>query len=326
MQLDPGEAHPNAPCSMPVMARRLGIDDAAMQRLMAQGMPIGADGRLDPYAVVNWLTWGHLDDCPVLARRWRAWLRWFTTVGKPCRLTVRRAQECFLPGSAALRWWVPEPADAPGQRILARQWEEGEPWAGTHRLITRPAAAHHRWQAEDEIALEPCAAEPLDRAWFEELVVELAASFTYAYRRHRAGEEQTRSGTCLDLARWCGTELERRGRTWRLVSGVVAHRGLANAHFWVEVEDGSAGWIPLDPTIPAVARMLGADWRSIVPLAVGRHDARRIRIADASSALHVRPDGPELWSTAGELDADGHGALYCTDWSVGECSWSISAV
>ncbi len=319
MFLDPGDNHPNAPCLPAELARRLAVSEATLAVWCGEGCPAQPDGRFDPFAVCNWLSWGRLERCPVLARRWRTWLRWFTTVGRPCRVVVRRSQTCLLPETRPLRWLVPEPGDAPGQQVLARQWSEGEPLDG-FRLIERPAAREHGWSAEDELALAPQTAEPRDRPLFEGLLGELAAGFTYAYRRHRAGEAVGDSGTCLDLARRCGGELTRLGRPWRLVSGVVAHRGLANVHFWVEADDGPAGWIPLDPTIPAVARMLGADWRATVPLAVGRHDARRIRVA----AVHG-PVDDTLGGIGGWLDAGGDEAMYCSDWAIGECAWSIAA-
>lgn len=317
--LEPGDDHPNAPCAPGELAARLRVSQGDIAGWIADGCPAQPDGRLDPYAVSNWLSWGRLDRCPVLARRWSAWLRWFTTTGRPCRIVVRRAQSCLLPVERPLRWLVPEPGDAPGQQVLARQWDEGEPVAGC-RLLERAPDREHRWTAEDELALEAQAAEPRDRAVFEGLLRELAASFTYAYRRHRPGEAVTTTGTCLDLARLCGEELTRLGRPWRLVSGVVAHRGLANAHFWVEADDGPAGWIPLDPTIPAVARMLGTDWGAVVPMAVGRHDARRIRVAAAPG-----PVGDDLGGIGGRLDAGGDEGLYCTDWAIGDCGWSIAA-
>lgn len=317
--LEPGDDHPNAPCPAAEIAGRLRVSESDVAAWIADGCPALSDGRLDPYVVSNWLSWGRLDRCPALARRWNAWLRWFTTTGRPCRIVVQRAQTCLLPVARSLHWQVPEPGDAPGQHVLARQWDEGEPGEGC-RLLERAPAREHRWTAEDELALEPQAAEPRDRAMFEGLLSELAASFTYAYRRHRPGEPVTTTGTCLDLARLCGDALTRLGRPWRLVAGVVAHRGLANAHFWVEADDGPAGWIPLDPTIPAVARMLGADWRTLVPLAVGRHDARRIRVAATAG-----PVGDDLGGIGGRLDATGDEAIYCTDWAIGECGWSIAA-
>lgn len=318
MFLDPGDNHPNGPCLPAEISRRLAIEESALARWLADGCPALPDGRLDPFVVCNWLSWGRLDRCPILARRWSVWLRWFTTVGKPCRVVVRRSQSCLLPEARPLRWQVPEPPDAPGQTILARQWMDGEAAEG-HRIIERATAQEHRWSAEDEIALAPLAVEPRDRRFFETLLGDLAAGFTYAYRRHRPGEPVGDTGTCLDLARRCGAELTRFGRPWRLVSGVVAHRGLANVHFWVEADDGPAGWIPLDPTIPAVARMLGADWRAIVPLAVGRHDGRRIRVAAASG-----PVSDDMGGIGGRLDAGGDEAMYCTDWAVGECAWSVA--
>lgn len=325
MQLDPGDDHPNGPCPPDETARRLGVDAAVVACWTDAGLPVASDGRIDPYVAVSWVSWHRLAECPALARKWRAWLRWFTTPGRACRLAVRRTQTIFLPSPGILRWWVPEPPDAPGQRILGRIWSEGEP-EGRHRLIERrEAAREHRWEAEDDIELTPTPAEPRDRAWCETLVADLAAAFTYAYRRHRPDEAPAWTGTCLDLARLAGAELERRGRDWRLVSGVVAHRGLANAHFWVEFDDGPAGWVPLDATIPAVARMLVPDWRAAVVPAVGRHDGRRIRVGDSMSPLVQVPGGPQYGSCAGEVAVGDAGALHCTDWAVGECGWSVSA-
>ncbi|MEK7414949.1 MAG: transglutaminase domain-containing protein [Planctomycetota bacterium] len=326
MQLDPGDAHPNAPCSAEDLARRLDIELAVIDRWRQGGMPALPDGRLDPFVVVSWVSWQRLNECPLLAGRWRAWLSWFTTVAKPVRVSVRRSQQVFLPESRSVRWWVPEPPDAPGQRIIARQWSEGTACGQYHRLITRTIpATTHQWTAEDEIELAPHQAEPRDRSYFEALIADFAGAFTYSYRRHRPGEAVSWTGTCLDIAQLCGAELDRRQRPWRLVSGVVAHRQLANPHCWVEVDDGSAGWIPLDPTIPAIARMLGADWRAVIPLAVGRHDARRIRVGDSA---HSPPASTalDLGGAMGAVEADGDGALACTDWAIGECSWSIAVV
>lgn len=310
--LDPGDGHPHAPCAPAVLAKRLGVPTATM--LAWDGLPRLADGRVDPYAVTAWLSWGRLGLCPVLERRWRTWMRWFTTPAKTCRLRVRRAQTCWLPEARPLVWLVPEPEDAPGQRVLARTWQAGEP-AGAFRRLELPSAASHAWSAEDDVELAPQRSQPRDAAQLAAAVAEVVAGFAYRYRRHdvppAAGAV---SGTCLDLALAVGPRL---GRPWRLVSGVVAHRSLANAHFWIEIED-PAGWCPVDPTIPAVARMLGADWHPLVAAGIGRHDARRIRIAAAA------PDDC-LGGIGGRLDAAGDEALYCTDWAVGACSWSVAA-
>jgi hypothetical protein len=321
MLLSPGDWHPNVPCAAEELARRLAVAPEAVAAWCDDGMPVLPDGRLDPYAVTNWLSWGRLDRCPALARRWRSWLRWFSTVGRPCRLDVRRAQTCYLPEPRGLLWRVREPVDAPGQHVLGRIWSEGEP-LGDCRLITRAPALRHEWQCQDEIALEPFEVVVGDRPVFEQLVATVAGSFVYAYRQHLpddTGDPARDGGTCLDLALRCGAELARGGRRWRLVSGVVAHRALANVHFWIEAEDTGGAWIPIDPTIPAVARMLGADWRALIPLVVGRHDARRIRIAHHEGPMKT------LGGIAGLVDADGDEALYCTDWAVGECAWSVAA-
>lgn len=323
MRLDPGDAHPNGPCDGGSLAGRLGINRAELDALVARGLPQLTDGRFDPYAAVSWLSWNALDACPALARKWRTWLRWFTTPGKQLRLSVQRAQTVYLPEARPLSWLVAEPPDAPGQRILGRIWQDGVA-EGTARRIERPQAQReHTWRAEDDLELTPLAVEPRDRRWCEALLGDLAAAFTYSYRRYRPGEAVAWTGTCLDLALLSGAELDRRGREWRLVCGVVAHRVLANVHFWVEMDDGPAGWIPLDPTIPAVARMLGPDWRSALAPAIGRHDARRIRVGSAPGAT-CRDGG--LGGCAGVITAAGDDASFCTDWAIGECSWSVAAI
>ena len=323
MQLDPGDAQPNGPCDGGSLAGRLDLAGAQLDALVARGLPQLPDGRYDPYAVVSWLSWHALEDCPALARKWRTWRRWFTTPGNPLRLSVQRLHSVYLPEARPLRALVPEPPDLPGQHILGRIWQEG--WCeGGCRRIERPVAGReHTWRAEDDLVLTPLAVEPRDRRWCETLLGDLAAAFTYSYRRHRPGEAPAWTGTCLDLALLCGAELARRGRDWRLVCGVVAHRALANVHFWVELDDGPAGWIPLDPTIPAIARMLGPDWRSAIAPAVGRHDGRRIRVGSAPGA--ACQDGL-LGGCAGTVEAAGDDASACTDWAIGECSWSIAAL
>lgn len=314
--------HPNLPCQPAALAERLGVPPAAVARWVGDGLPMLPDGRIDPYAATNWLSWGRLEGCPLLARRWRAWLRWFTTPARPWQVSVRRSQVCFLPIAQSLRWLVPEPPDAPGQRILARCWAEGEE-DGAFRRLDLPVSSRPTWTCSDEIALERCAVPCADRAELAALVRELAGTFAYAYRQHLPGDTAgapRSSGTCLDLALACGMRLTAQGRPWRLISGVVAHRALANPHFWIEAAAVGGVWVPLDPTIPAAARMLGEDWAAAVEPAVGWHDARRIRVAACEG-----PVGADLGGVAGTCLAGADEALYCTDWAVGECAWSIAA-
>ncbi|MCS6969687.1 MAG: hypothetical protein RMM29_02240 [Planctomycetota bacterium] len=316
MFLDPGDGHPHAPCAAAELARRLGVRAEDLHAWSAEGCPRQDDGRFDPYAVVSWLSWGRLDRCPVLARRWQRWLAWFTARPRPRRLRVRRAQRCWLPQPRALVWWVPEPSDAPGQRVLARLWSAGEACGPWRRLHFSPAPLH-AWQAEDEVALSPLSWPRRERPDLERLLCELIGSFVYAYRRHRPEERVERCGTCLDLARLLGQLCP---RPWRLVCGVVAQRALEHPHFWLEVDDGTAGWIPVDPTPLAVARMLGQRWEPLLPAAIGRWAARCVRVAAARGPL-----GADLGGIAGRLDAEGDEALYCSDWAIGLCSWRVAA-
>jgi hypothetical protein len=315
----PGDQDPNRPEAAEQLAQRFDVATTEVLRWLDEGLP-GTPGAVDPFAAVNWLSWGNLHRCPVLARRWRIWLRWFTTPARPCRLAVTRIGVLHLPRALPVRWWVREPGDAPGQRVLARTWCEGASAHGC-RYLERTGETEPSWRAEDEIALAPQAIEPEDRLRWERLVTELAGTFRYGYRRHVPHEAPRWEGTCLDLAQLAGAAS---GRPWRLVLGVVAHRMLANPHAWIEIED-RAGWVPLDPTLPAVARMLGADWRTLVPLAVGRHDGRRLRIGTSQEPLPGIPGGASWGSAAGEVLADGRNAAACADWALGECRWSIAA-
>ena len=98
----------------------------------------------------------------------------------------------------------------------------------------------------------------------ETLARDFLHTYSYGYRRHRrdgAGRllAHLQPGSCLDAAVCFQDVCTSAGLAVTLIGGIIAHNSLANPHFWLEVET-AAGPMPVDITIPAIARMLGYDW------------------------------------------------------------------
>ena len=103
-----------------------------------------------------------------------------------------------------------------------------------------------------------------------------------------------------------------------------ARTGLATPHVWLEVADADSTWTPVDPSLPAIGRLLGADWRTWARAWTGSHDGLRITVARGDLSLARIPGGATLHSLVGEaVIADGANAWACCDWACGECSWTI---
>jgi hypothetical protein len=162
-----------------------------------------------------------------------------------------------------------------------------------------------------------------------QVMEEVVGGFRYEYRHHQPGEYLTvyvsgtvdhprNDGSCLDCAVTLGARIGQRGRPWRLVAGVVADSRIANPHFWIEV-DTTAGWAPLDPTLPAIVRMVGGDWRAAVRAWTGACDARRVTLGVVGAGLPGIPGGTSCGSLMGEAVADGVNAWPCVDWVCGDC-------
>lgn len=371
-RLASGAAHPNPPLRPSALAERLGVPRDAVRAWLDDGLPTLADGRIDPFAAVNWLSWGRLDRCPALARRWRRYLAFFAPFvageAAPRRRTWRRRHRLYLPVvPERVAWWLPAVADDERQHRL----DETPPVCGAVTADAADGGWRLTLDAPEAVPLAESAAtvERLPHRGLAEgddehrrLLAEVeavAAGFTYVYRHHAAGEGQhiggessrrllgergpkaERSGgeapvqplpdpseagrvdargSCLDCARLLGQRLGERGRPWRMIAGIIADDELANPHFWLEVET-TAGWQPLDPSLPAIARMLGADWRAFARAYTGGCDARRIALAPL--APHDLPEGGSIGSLIGEAVATiagvRHDAWACLDWVGGDC-------
>ena len=118
--------------------------------------------------------------------------------------------------------------------------------------------------------------------------------------------------------------LEERGRPWRLLSGVVADSRIANPHFWIETETTDGRWAPLDPTLPAIVRMVGGDWRAASRAWSGVCDARRVTLGVVGAGRAEIPGGASVGSLMGEVVVDGRNAWPCLDWVCGDCESEFS--
>ncbi|MBA3939006.1 MAG: hypothetical protein H0X38_16290, partial [Planctomycetes bacterium] len=311
--LRPGAAHPHPPLGIGELARFLHVAPLTARRWIDQGLPRLPDGRIDPFTAANWLAWGHLDECPTLARRWRSYLTFFAPFAagqeRARHLRWTRHHRLCLPGPLArLDWWLPLVPTRPGQQVHGVQV-----LAGRGLVCTAHAAFLHLHADSVDSSAEVSGTLPITlvprtvlpagapgHAELAALVTEVAGDFRYEYRHHDVGEydgalgwragavvlDASRvptTGSCLDLALTLAARLTARSRPWRLCSGLIAATHLANPHFWIEAEPAQGGeWIPLDPTLPALVRMMGGEWRALAARYAGSCDARRVclRVGD----------------------------------------------
>ena len=113
--------------------------------------------------------------------------------------------------------------------------------------------------------------------------------------------------------------LSDRQRPWRLVTGIVAQSTIANPHFWLETEITGGEWVPLDPSLPAIVRMVGGDWQTAAAAWTGGLDARRVTIGTVGQGITTIPGGSTVGSLIGEAVADNKNAWACLDWVCGDC-------
>jgi hypothetical protein len=349
----PGPAHPHPPVAAEDLADHLGVSTLEVLKWVQEGLPC-TDGLIDPFATANWLCWGHLERCPLLSRRWQTYLRWFMphVKGSDSRqqYRVRQVHRLFLPVPVNdLIWYVPRIAvthSQPEARQLSAL-KPMEPSGQAPQSIqeigpfsrlnwSQVAADGATVTSEWVVKVEPQPVEVFpDQGELREMVLSLVADFRYQYRHHQPGEDPSlrqplgidgMSGSCLDCALELGRRLSERGRDWRLCAGLVANSAIANPHFWLKV-DTTSGWVVVDPSLPAIARMLGVNWEAFVGAYVGGCDARRITLTESELHIPSVPGGASLGSRLGEVIASIDGkrlnAWACLDWVCGECLWSF---
>jgi hypothetical protein len=346
----PGASHPYAPMEVAALAHFLHVPEAEIRRWLAEGLPITRDGLVDPFACSNWLCWGRLDRCPALARRWRTYLTFFAPFvageDRPRRVAWRRVHRLYLPKRAQeVIWSLAAPTTTAGQ-VVERMVP---PASAGLSVATPPGWWHFMGAPTDSVPLAkgeatlrllprvelPAAAG--EHAALAALVEEVAGTFRYEYRHHHPGEyadeiagrREPRPrwyGSCLDCALALAALLSDRQRRWRLVGGVVADSRIANPHFWLECEIAGGGWAPLDPSLPAIVRMVGGDWRTATRAWTGALDARRVTLGVVGPGLPGIPGGPTVGSLMGEAVVDGRNAWPCLDWVCGDCESEFTEV
>jgi len=326
----PGAAHPYAPTTATTLAKRYSVTDEMFTRWVDAGLPIDAHGLGDPFAVANWISWNRLPDCPVLRRAWRGYLLVFSGFlggdRRPRQLQWQRRQRICSDAVGSWTWLVPRPWQGAEQVIEQDDGLHGQalPAGPCWRLAGMAGPAPH-YTGQVTLRLTPvtpatsgdrCTHDPRIAA----LVSEFVAGFHYEYRHHDHSELFSQNlqshGSCLDAARSLAAILRTHGHDAHVVSGIIAHDTFANPHFWIEITDGPHRW-PIDPSLPAIARMLGADWRAVAAAYTGGCDARRVRLTAA-------PNVPTaLGGAIGHVSCDGVNAWPCLDWVCGECEDSF---
>jgi hypothetical protein len=333
--LAPGAQHPWQPLTTDDAAELLRVPVARIEEWSAIGLLRQADGRFTALDLINWTTWNRLTDCPVLARRWQTFRTWFlgAAAQRPRTRRWQRRPHLFLPGIPDhLIWRLPAPLTVSGQQVVQ---DDGVQAAGFHChreehpqvawwvLNGVPSSAVVTATGEAQIRLMPDRILSEDTIAHARLVDAMAAvveRFRYEYRFHPPGElhpalaRPAQQGSCLDIALALGDLLGRDGWTWRLGVGIVARSGIANPHAWLECRGDDGAWIPLDPTLPAVERMLGGDWRAVLGRAVGVRDTARITLA------LVGADDPPLVAAEAVIAGTTHDAGDCYDWACADCA------
>ncbi|MBA3699163.1 MAG: hypothetical protein H0W78_09935 [Planctomycetes bacterium] len=347
--LHPGARHPYAPMPLSALARFVHVPVSEVARWIAEGLPQTADGQVDPFVCSNWLCAGRLDRCPTLARRWRTYLLFFAPFlagqDRVRRLRWQRSQRLYVPDQAErLTWWLPRATANEAQQVELDEAPQVDGCVtsdagGWWRIDGRPSTPEPmttlsaQVRITPRVVLSPGSAEQLELARLMEDVVSV---FRYEYRHHQPWEyreafttgrvDDPRSvGSCLDCAMALGAQLTQRQRPWRVIAGMVADTRIANPHFWIEV-DTVAGWAPLDPTLPAIVRMVGGDWRAAVRAWTGACDARRVSLGVVGAGLPNIPGGSTAGSSMGEVVADERNAWLCLDWVCGDCESEFSDV
>lgn len=349
--LAPGPAHPHGPCRPAELARFVHVDLEQVLHWVTLGLPTLPDGRIDPFTASNWLSDGRLAECPALARRWRTYLVWFApfVAGQDRVRRVRwsRTHRVYLPEiPSRVTWWLPAPGEALGQQVLAVRPLIADAFTTVdegrfHRLEGAPVDATPTARGEVDLTLIPSAVLAPgddDHRNLAPLVEDVAGIFRYEYRHHHPGDWavgatlSARSyGSCFDCALALAARLDGIARPWRLVAGLVANTTIANPHFWIEAEVAGGRWAPLDPSLPAIVRMVGGDWRAAARAWTGALDARRITLGVVGSGLTGIPGGSSVGSSMGEavvVDGDGtaRSAWPCLDWVCGDCEAEFSEI
>jgi hypothetical protein len=342
------------------MADTLGIGLPYLERWIEEGLP-EVDGLVDPFLVSNWVTWNHLADVPALMRRWQNFLNWFFPFVQgqdgARAFTWQRRQKLHLPHSVVhLRWTMPRVVHETGVQEITRQTpmkSHGEgtlAMAGLMRLAAwREAGAFWRLdqdqappglearQTVEVIRWPQAVLDPADseHAAILAILEPMVADFRYGYRQHLIVDDLERArerypdGSCLDCALVAAGLLADAGWATRLCGGIIAHSLIANPHFWIEVHSAK-GWAPVDPSLPAIARMLKLPWRNWLARYIGACDARRILLSRGDGRFPGLPQCNYISGSSGGAAVAGADGVWrhawaCIDWVCGQCNDSFDS-
>jgi Transglutaminase-like superfamily len=326
------------------------VSEAQVQRWLAQGLPCVADGRIDPFACANWLCWGHLSECPALLRRWRTYLIFFApflsgeTAARTLRCTMKR--RIYLPQPIEnLHIVLPLLSTTLQQELLsethiiANGWQNGEIcndcWRAQHM---QPVQDDNTIHITQQVRVTPTVSDltAAEKKIFQHWMNDVAGQFRYVYRHHEPDDYLAAlegekiiprfEGSCFDCAMALAALAQENQRPWRLISGIVAHSAIANPHFWLECETTNGQWTPLDPSLPAIVRMMNGDWQTSVAAWTGNLDARRVTLGVVGAGAADIPGGAAIGSRIGELFSSTHNAWSCLDWVCGDCETDFTQI
>lgn len=343
-QLEPGDLDPLGDLSIEEASIHFGISVDKLTSWGRQELSINQEQRIDPFALCNLISERHLADSPLLRRRWRMYMRWFEpfVLGLPeeRKIIWDRYHRAYIPISGSeIKWWLPAVHEDSRQTLHYDRLENctlENPHPLWHHAEVLETKGDVCVSGQAQVSVQTVHATTFEGRDELSAVYELANDFLehyrYGYRRHRRDENgflisTLKPGSCLDAAISFSQLCIDHGLSATLVGGIIAHDVVANPHFWVEVET-DRGPMPVDITLPAIARMLNYDWQAWLTAYVGGCDARRITLSKGSS--HIPGFGlSDSGLCTGELlvtDHLGHtrDGWPCLDWVCGECSGTFT--
>lgn len=316
--LFPEEANPYRPEDLESTAKGLDVSIQTVKAWIADGLNTEPDGRIDPFAVTNYLFPRRLNQVPAMQRRWRSFARSFmpfvSGIESERLLTWESHRRIYLPHRVdSLTWRLPRahhsqevlrevpPENAEKDDDFWRlKFTSASTFTVEHGAVVRLRSKHH---TPDSLVTQ--------------IIENLAKEVVYSYHHRLPTDSITTTlsrwphADCLDISLMAMHRLHNMGRACSLWSGLLAIQGLSNPHFWVQVDDPDCPW-EFDPCLPVIAKHMGLDWKTWLTAYASGVDARRLRLTlgpieafGNMSGIAQTSDGQNVWP--------------CLDWVCGEC-------
>ncbi len=338
--LKPGDNHPYAPESLEDTASHYGITKSRLLQWVDEGLPLLNNNTIDSFNACNWITWNRLNDAPALARRWKSYLAWFqpfiSNQERSRTYRCTRTHTLYLPAQthSTIKWALPTPMNNTHQHLehcdLFRGVDSNTCDHTTYQEVSS-TTPRKSYTVESNCTVHVNAfikTAPTIKTKLRELLEPFLHEFIYGYRHHQHDDggipEKRMDGSCLDCALTAQSILEEHGWASTLCGGIIASTALANPHFWLEVTDGSKTTY-VDPSLPCIARMLGAETEPWMSAYIGGVDARRVWLSKGPSQFACTPHSQFISAATGTAEVDGINAWHCIDWVCGECSWQFNS-